>query len=215
MTAEPWEIFANGLLQAEAVLRRMSGGPPNDLAGLVIGDTEIDRILDELPGLDGPAAEQVATVRADLDAHISPLRDAFHASLAKQSRFTTTARRAGLTLDEAEVLAVLTAVELGPAQQRLVAYVQDDVSATRVWLSTLERLFPGEHAGVRTLAEDARLRRAGLVVVPPDGAGARAQLPSPPGSRGTCAVTSRRGQNSRAAARSSRRRSRTRAAPTS
>lgn len=170
MTAEPWEIFANGLLQAEAVLRRMSGGPPNDLAGLVIGDTEIDRILDELPGLDGPAAEQVATVRADLDAHISPLRDAFHASLAKQSRFTTTARRAGLTLDEAEVLAVLTAVELGPAQQRLVAYVQDDVSATRVWLSTLERLFPGEHAGVRTLAEDARLRRAGLVVVPPDGA---------------------------------------------
>jgi len=169
VTAEPWEIFANGVLQAEAVLRRMSGGPPNDLAGLVIGDAEIDRILDELPGLDGPPAEQVDTVRSDLMAHLVPLRDAFRKSLAQPSAFTTTVRRAKLTPDEAEVLALLTTVELGPAQQRLVAYVQDDVSATRVWLSTLERLFPAEHAGLASLADGARLRRAGLVTVAEDG----------------------------------------------
>ena len=170
MTAEPWEIFANGVLQAEAVLRRMSGGPPNDLAGLVIGDAEIDRILDELPGLDGPPAEQVDGVRADLAAHVMPLRDAFRNSLKTQTPFTATVRRAGLSVDEADVLAVLTAVERGPAQQRLVAYVQDDVSATRVWLSTLDRLFAGEQAGVRCLAEDTRLRRSGLVTLAEDGA---------------------------------------------
>ncbi len=169
---EPWELFASGLLQAEALLRRVSGLPPRDLAGLVIDDVEVDRILAALPGLDGPTADDLAPTREQLAPRLHALRAQFHASLAvptTDSMFVATAWRAGLTAAEAEVFALVAGVEIDPARQRLLAYIQDNVSATRLWLSTIDAILPAPHAGVRALAPSGRLARAELLHVDTEG----------------------------------------------
>lgn len=45
------------------------------------------------------------------------------------------------------MLAVAAAVEADPRLQRLVAFLHDDASRTRVTLHTLASLFPSEHSG--------------------------------------------------------------------
>ncbi|MEX2372845.1 MAG: ATP-binding protein, partial [Dehalococcoidia bacterium] len=162
MSVEPWEQFGSAVLEAEALERRLSSGPPRDLAGLVIEDEEVDRLLAALPGL---AAEATPPPPHDVTARLAELRARFHASLDDGSRFSTLARRAALGRPEAEVLAALAAIERSPARQRLLAYAQDDVSATRPWTATVGRLFAGEHPGLLTLADGARLRRAEFVEV--------------------------------------------------
>jgi len=68
-------------------------------------------------------------------------------------RFGEVQRNAGLTVQEAEVLALLLAVEISPARQRLVAYIQDSVQLPRLTLSTLNRIFfEDDHAGARALS---------------------------------------------------------------
>jgi len=165
MPVEAWEQFGSAVIEAEALERRLSSGPPRDLAGLVIEDDEVDRLLSELPGLAHPDDEAAFAPRMDVTARVAELRAQFHASLKDSSRFSTLVRRAALEPQEAEVLALLVAIERSPARQRLLAYAQDDVSATRPWLSTIGRLFSGEHPGLLTLSEGARLRRAELVDV--------------------------------------------------
>jgi len=170
---EPWELFASGLLQAEALLRRVSGLPPRDLAGLVIDDAEVDRLLVSLPGLDGPTADQLAPTREQIEPRVEALRAAFHASLAgtsTDSPFVAIARRARLTPGEAEVFALIAGIELDPSRQRLLAYVQDNVSATRPWLATIDAILPPPHPGVRALAPSGRLARAELLHVDAEGA---------------------------------------------
>ena len=76
---------------------------------------------------------------------------------------------ASLSADEVEVLALLLAIELTPSRQRLLAYVQDDDTMTRLSLGTVRRLFPPPHGGTLALARDGRLQRAQLVKV--EGAG--------------------------------------------
>ncbi|MGE3858011.1 MAG: ATP-binding protein, partial [Dehalococcoidia bacterium] len=170
---EPWELFASGLLQAEALLRRVAGVPPRDLAGLVIDDAEVDRLLAALPGLDGPTADQLAPTREQITPRLESLRAALHASIeggSTDSAFVAIAQRARLSSDEAEVLALIAGVEVDPARQRLLAYVQDNVSATRPWLATVEAMLPAPHAGVRALSPAGRLARAELVHIDGEGA---------------------------------------------
>ncbi len=169
---EPWELFASGLLQAEALLRRVSGVPPRDLAGLVIDDAEVDRILRALPGLDGPTADDLAPAREQVAPRLEALRAQFHASLAAattDSMFIAMAWRAGLGAAEAEVFALIAAVEIEPSRQRLLAYIQDNVSATRPWLATVEAILPAPHPGVRALAPSGRLARAELLHIDGEG----------------------------------------------
>ncbi len=171
-TLEPWERFGTGLLQVEALMRRLGGVVPRDFAGLVIEDAEVDRLLSTLPGLDIPADDADSL---DAAARVAPrlaeLRSEFAASLAgPRTPFVAMVERAHLDLEEAEVLALLAAIEGEPARQRLLAYVQDHVGATRPWLGTIDALFPPPHAGVRALAPGARLIAAGLVTVDAEGA---------------------------------------------
>ena len=62
-TLEPWGWFGAGLLQVQALLRRLEGVVPRDFAGLVIEDAEVNRLLTTLPGLDLPEDDE--TVAAE------------------------------------------------------------------------------------------------------------------------------------------------------
>jgi hypothetical protein len=170
-TLEPWERFGAGLLQVQALLRRLGGVVPRDFAGLVIEDAEVDRLLTTLPGLDLPEEDETAEAEERVAPRLEELRLEFHDSLeGAATPFVTIARNARLTLDEAEVLAFLAATESEPARQRLLAYAQDHASATRPWLGTLDTVFPAPHLGVRALAPGARLVSTGLISVDADGA---------------------------------------------
>jgi len=84
--------------------------------------------------------------------------------------FAGLARSARLDVGAAEVLALLTAVEVSPARQRLVAYVQDSVHLPRLTLATLARVFfEPDHPGERTLSPGGALIRARLARLGGDG----------------------------------------------
>ncbi|MGX6606289.1 ATP-binding protein [Micromonosporaceae bacterium Da 78-11] len=168
---EPWTTLADGLLQREALICRLAEGrPPRDFAGLYVADDEIERLLASLPGMDGPGPERVAAVRAGTAAPLVQARAAFEAALTGSSRFATVARRARLTTGDAEVLALLVAVELSPARQRLVAYVQDSVQLPRLTLATLGRIFTEpDHPAERSMAPAGALVRSGLARTTGDG----------------------------------------------
>ena len=169
--AEPWATLADTLLQREALICRLAEGrPPRDFAGLYVADEEVERVLHSLPGLDGPGAERATAVRTGLAEMVAAARQAFAAALKGQSRFAKVIRTAHLPVAEAEVLALLVAVELSPARQRLVAYVQDSVQLPRLTLATLARIFvePG-HTGERALAPGSGVRRAALARLGGDG----------------------------------------------
>ncbi|HEX5203241.1 ATP-binding protein [Paractinoplanes rhizophilus] len=177
---EPWTVLADALLQREALICRLAEGrPPRDFAGLYVADEEVERLLGTLPGLDGPGPERVAAVRAGAAAPIRKARAAFAAFFgadpapaadAPFGQFGDVAKNAGLTSGEAEVLALLVAVEMSPARQRLVAYIQDSVQLPRLTLSTLNRIFAeDDHAGPRALAPGGGLIRAALAKVSGDG----------------------------------------------
>src|SRR4051812_43461518 len=148
-----WITLADALLQREALICRLAQGrPPRDFAGLYVADEEVERLLAGLPGLDGPAAERVAAVRAGAAGTIDPARAAFAEFLTGPSRFAAVAGAARLGPGEAEVLALLLAVEMSPARQRLVSYVQDSVQLPRLTLATLGSIFAEpEHPGERAL----------------------------------------------------------------
>jgi hypothetical protein len=169
--AEPWATLADTLLQREALICRLAEGrPPRDFAGLYVGEDEVERVLATLPGLDGPAPDRAARVRAGLAGQVTAAREAFTAALRGRSRFADVVRTAHLPRAEAEVFALLVAVELSPARQRLVAYIQDSVQLPRLTLATLARIFAEpDHAGDRALAPGSRLRRSALVKLGGDG----------------------------------------------
>jgi hypothetical protein len=103
--------------------------------------------------------------RAAFDEAVGTAREAFRASLHEPLPFSLVADAARLDEAEAEVFAFLCAVELEPGRQRLVAYIQDDVTRRRPTLHILGRLFGPDHPGPLAVAADSRLRRAGLVDV--------------------------------------------------
>jgi ATPase family associated with various cellular activities (AAA) len=171
MPAEPWIVLADTLLQREALTCRLAEGrPPRDFAGLYVAEDEVDRLLRGLPGLDGPGPERVAAVRAGIAAAVREARTAFAGSPAGESRFAGVVRSAGLTVAEAEVLALLVAVEISPGRQRLVAYIQDSVQLPRLTLATLARMLDDiDPPGERALAPAGGLTRAALATATGDG----------------------------------------------
>jgi hypothetical protein len=170
--ADPATVLADVLLQREALICRLAEGrPPQDFAGMYVGQEELDRVLVTLPGLDGPAAELAAAVRERTDPEVARARAAFRASLDGDSPLASLARSARLAPPEAEVLALLAAVETSPARQRLVAYVQDSVQLPQLTLATLGRIFADpDHPADLCVAPGAALCRAELVEVGISGA---------------------------------------------
>ncbi|MFF5287941.1 ATP-binding protein [Paractinoplanes globisporus] len=157
---EPWTVLADALLQREALICRLAEGrPPRDFAGLYVADDEVERLLATLPGLDGPGVERVTAVRAGAAAPVLKAREEFELT----GRFGSVVTNAGLTTGEAEVLALLLAVEISPARQRLVGYIQDSVQLPRLTLATLARIFfEDDHIGTRALSPRGGLIRAAL-----------------------------------------------------
>ncbi len=90
----------------------------------------------ELHGMGG-ATPQEAGVRPQFTPVLTALREQFCERLAApDSQFDVVARNAGLSHEEVEVLGLLAAVELEPARQRLVSYIQNKVTLPRPSLAT-------------------------------------------------------------------------------
>ena len=144
---------------------RLSRGTPREFAGLYVDDADVDAILSELPGLDGPTPAEQETLRRGFSGMVEAARGALLASLDGESVFARIVRSCGLDPEDVEVLALLAAVELDDRRQRLLAYVQDSVQLPRATLAGLERCFPPPHRGSRAVAPASQLARAGLVEV--------------------------------------------------
>ena len=165
----PWERFADLVLQREAALCRVvSGVPPRDFAGMYVDDDDLDTILRSLPGLDGPGPEAVAPVRDLFAPLVVEARAALTLWCAQSDdALARTCRNAALTSPDVESLALLTAVELNPQRQRVVAYVQDSVQLPRPTLALLARVLGPD--GPPTVAPGAPMRVAELVTVEDSG----------------------------------------------
>ncbi|GIF25960.1 hypothetical protein BJ973_003230 [Actinoplanes tereljensis] len=167
---EDWITLADALLQREALICRLGEGrPPRDFAGLYVADEEVDRLLATLPGLNGPGPERVAAVRAGAAAPVVAARAAL-AENPGAGVLGDLITAIGLTPAEAEVLALVVAVEISPARQRLVAYIQDSVQLPRLTLATIERIFHEEdHPAATVLSPGGGLVRTALARLTGDG----------------------------------------------
>jgi AAA+ superfamily predicted ATPase len=160
--------MADTLLQREALVCRLGEGLlPHDFAGLYIGHDEVDRILAELPGASGPAAERVEALLAQLEPELVVARKQFAESLAQnRSTFDRLVHNAGLDELDAQALALMVAVERSPHRMRLVAYFQDNVQLPRLTVASLTRMLGSD---ARSVAPDAALRRAELIELGAEG----------------------------------------------
>lgn len=93
------------------------------------------------------------------------LHEAFEASLSNPTPFATIVANAGLSIGEAEVLAVLAAAEADRHCQQLVASIQGDARSGQLTLGTIGDIFDQGHIGSLALGPESRLRRAALVDV--------------------------------------------------
>jgi hypothetical protein len=142
-------------------------GPPKDREGaaapawLQLADAVIGRFAGTRMEA-GPDADE-------LDRNVATAREAFASELEDPTPFSALTHNAGLSVDEAEVLAVAAAVEADPGRERLIAAVYGDPTLRRLTLHTVASLFPGDHLGVRAAGPDGALRRAALIDVVEDG----------------------------------------------
>jgi AAA+ superfamily predicted ATPase len=172
MTAlAPYLAFADVVLAHEALVVRLEQGEaPRDFAGLYVDDNEVTRLLGELPGIATPDRKAVASVDKSMKPALEAARQALHDFVATgDSLFAAVAWNSELGPEETEVLALLAAVEAEPKRQRLIGYIQDNVTLNRPTLATLRRLFPEPHPGPLATSQDSALRRACLINVPDEG----------------------------------------------
>ncbi len=161
-----WEVYADVVLQREALAMRIRRGePPRPLAGLVIDNEEIAGLLAELPGLadrDGTSLDALMeSTREDVTEAEAALVDS-----SRREPFDAIVWNAGLDPISARLLAIAVAVELDVARQRLVAYLNDDVSRRWLTLAVVGRVLGPE--GLDRLTNDSLLVRACLVSIAPD-----------------------------------------------
>jgi SpoVK/Ycf46/Vps4 family AAA+-type ATPase len=161
----PWSVFADLLLYRAALVARVAfDHRPNPLAGLRVDHEDLSRLLSELPGLSTPNRDVIGAIHAEASPAIEAARRSLHACLPGNEPFHSVARSAQLTPLETEVFAVACAVEVDPRRQRLVGFLNDDVTQRRLTLFTLELLFP-EHPDICLAAgPGSGLRRAALIV---------------------------------------------------
>ncbi len=172
MSPPAWEAYADAVLQRRGLLCRLGRGvPPRDLAGWFVADAEVDEILRSLPGLGGAPPGSNAELEQSLHEHLARADDALIASLDGDDRFADLVRRAGLTAGQVRTLSVVVAVEVHPQRQRLVGYIQDDVTLPRLTLAGLDGL--GLTGGALSAAPTARLITSGMLSVDPEGPWAR------------------------------------------
>ncbi|HYH51798.1 MAG TPA: ATP-binding protein [Acidimicrobiia bacterium] len=164
MTGGAWTDLADVRLQRAALLARIAWDRvPDPLAGLRIDDHDVDRLLAELPGTGGDACPELDSLNRLLSPMVEEAEQAFAAALDCPTRFAVLARRMRLTPLDAQVLAVLCAVEMDPRRQRLVAYLNDDVSQRRVTPFVLDQLFGATAGAAAAVGPGSRLEQAALL----------------------------------------------------
>ena len=144
---------AAALLQVEVERLRGRGVPvgEDDLRGLYVSDQEADRILASAGDGDGGSGDAAALV------------DACGERLARAVELMS------LSQAETSTLAFLVTVETSPDLERLVSYVQDDVSRKRPRIEILLRLFWDDPvAGQAAFDRDGALASFHLVDLPDD-----------------------------------------------
>ena len=188
-TPPAWTVLADVLLRRAALVARVAfDHRPDPLAGLKIDDEDLEKLLTELPGYAVADHSLIDAIEKEARPAVDEARVRLHAAIAESSddevsgndtfcRIVRFARLSGL---EAEVLALTCAVELDPRRQRVVGYLNDDVSQRRLSLFTLQLLFPGQPDVGLTISPGGGLRRAALLAPPEPGAlGSVALAPSP------------------------------------
>jgi AAA+ superfamily predicted ATPase len=163
---DPGGPLADALLAAEAVsIRASRGDSKNPMPGLGIIDDDVDRLVRQLKERAAAASRGAAhEPEPHDDARLADrARRTYAKWLTRESMLSGIVDRAMLTPRQAELLGFLVAVELDLSRQKLVAYIQDDVTKVRPTLWLMKRLFGRE--GVLALAAEGRMRRAGLVTV--------------------------------------------------
>jgi hypothetical protein len=180
-----WTVLADVLLRRAALVARVAfDHRPDPLAGLKIDDEDLEKLLTELPGLALADYSVIGAIEQETRPAVDEARHQLHSIITKTSSpsisdndtFSRIVRFARLSGLETEVLALACAVELDPRRQRVVGYLNDDVSQRRLTLFTLQLLFP-EHPGVGlAIGPGGGLRRAALLA------------PGEPGVLGTVAV---------------------------
>lgn len=141
--APDWFSFGRDLLVKAAQAVVDAGAPVNEHAASV--------------PVDDPSTSETSLNRT--------VHDAFAASLTASTPFATIVANAGLSIGEAEVLAVLAAAEADRHCQQLVASIQGDARSGQLTLGTIGDIFENGHIGSLALGPESRLRRAALVDV--------------------------------------------------
>jgi hypothetical protein len=160
-TAPAWAAFADALLHRAALVARIAFDRlPSPLAGLHIDDDDLLRAVADLPGRAFGDDGAVEAILARTSVSLGAARDSFH----RDAVFSGLVRGAMLDREESEVLAVLAAVELDPRRQRLVSFLNDDVTQRFLTPYSLSQLFM-DGAAWTALRPDGALRRSELVTV--------------------------------------------------
>lgn len=166
-----WDVFADAVLQRAARRRRWTWGQPFDpLAGSVVHDADVDRLIAELPTSRATAPDEAKPDRErrrlmnDLDLAVEHARTALH-TIDDADPFGALVRAAGLDRHGVEVLALTAAVGWNPVRLRLLGYVQDDLSARGVMVAWVPQLLGDDAAALDVLAPDGALRRSCLIEV--------------------------------------------------
>lgn len=164
-----WDAAADLLLQRAALgVRLRRDRPPDPLAGLKVDEADLRALLEELPGLDDPGTTGDEALAYEDALPLVAARAELAAALTGGGALARLAAFARLDPLEAEVLALLCAVEADPRRQRLVGYLNDDVTQRRLTLWTLGELLGPSDDLARAVGPGGGLRRAALLGAPGD-----------------------------------------------
>jgi hypothetical protein len=180
--APAWQRFADAVLHREALRCRVGEGrQPRDAAGLYVDHADVERILGQLPGLDGPPDTALRPIDDAVGPVIERTRAELHRGLAdgstgaaprahvqarpRDDAFARAVHGARLGREAAEVLALVASVELDRRRQQLLVYIQDSIELPRVTLSALPRLFADGGGWLQAVAPSGRLLISGFVDV--------------------------------------------------
>ena len=184
-----WTVLADVLLRKAALVARVAfDHRPDPLAGLKIDDEDLEKLLTELPGFAIADHSVIRAIERETGPAVEEARSQLRSVIATTSgpeisgnnTFSRIVRFARLSELETEVLALACAVERDPRRQRIVGYLNDDVSQRRLSLFTLQLLFP-EHPDVGlAISPGGGLRNAALLAPTEPGVLGSVALPPPP-----------------------------------
>jgi hypothetical protein len=128
-----------------------------------------DVLLDGVGNAEADAAADAVNLDSsrpgDQDSVVAEARERFAAAEWAQTPFGRTVHHADLSVEEAEVFALVCAVDISTRRQRQVDQLLGEGAHGHLTLEAIGHLFGIEHLGPLAIAEDSRIRRACLVTM--------------------------------------------------